>query len=277
MSELNVPRLKMSSGYEIPQLGLGTWLLRDAACERVVSEALEVGYRHIDTAAVYENEREVGRAIELSGVDRASLFITTKLANSEQHDPAAAFERSLERLGLDYVDLYLLHWPLPARNTSLPAWRALTEIAESGRARTIGVCNYEIVHLEELIAETGVVPAINQIELHPEHQRSELVEYCRERGIVIESWGPFAQGKSDLLSRSEVLRIAKAHGKTPAQVVLRWHIEREHVVIPKTSSRERLIENADVFDVSLSQEDRAALDAFETGTNYGPDPYTYDG
>lgn len=277
MTHSQVPELTLLDGNTIPQLGLGTFLMQGETCESIVAEALAVGYRHIDTAMVYQNEEEVGRAIAASGIARDDLFVTTKLANTEQTDPQGGFERSLDRLGLDDVELYLLHWPLPKRDTALPAWEGIVKIGESGRARSIGVCNFEIEHLEQIIDATGIVPAVNQIELHPEHQRQELVDYCAERGIVIESWGPLAQGKSDLLKREAVLAAAEAHGKTPGQIVLRWHIERGNVVIPKTQTPARLVENAAIFDFALTASERQAIDAFETATNYGPDPRSYDG
>ncbi|WP_217131772.1 aldo/keto reductase [Leucobacter chinensis] len=277
MTNTEVPTLSLLDGNTIPQLGLGTFLMQGETCESIVAEALAVGYRHIDTAMVYQNEEEVGRAIAASGIARDDLFVTTKLANTEQTDPIGGFERSLDRLGLDGVDLYLLHWPLPKRDTALPAWEGIVKIAESGRARSIGVCNFEIEHLEQIIDATGVVPAVNQIELHPENQRKELVDYCTERGIIIESWGPLAQGKSDLLSREAVLAAAQAHGKTPGQVVLRWHVERGAVVIPKTQTPARLTENAAIFDFALSPAEHQAIDELESATNYGPDPRSYDG
>lgn len=273
----NVPNLTLADGTEIPQLGLGTFLMRGEICQEVVETSLEVGYRHIDTAMVYQNETEVGRALASSGIARDELFITTKLANTEQTDAQGGFERSLERLSLDYVDLYLLHWPLPKRDTALPAWRDIVKIGESQRARSIGVCNFEIEHLEQIINETGVVPSVNQIELHPEHQRAELVAYCREKGIAIESWGPLAQAKSNLLEKEPIVAAAAAHDKTPGQVVLRWHLERGNIVIPKTQTLSRLTENFNIFDFSLNASEIAAIDALETATNYGPDPRSYDG
>lgn len=277
MSNVDVPQITLSDGHTIPQLGFGTFLMKGETCERIVFEALETGYRHIDTAMVYSNEEEVGRAIAKSGIARDELYVTTKLANTEQTDAQNGFNRSLDRLGLDAVDLYLLHWPLPQRDTALPAWKEIVKIGESGRAASIGVCNFEIEHLEQLITETGVVPVVNQIELHPEHQRAELVAYCRERGITVESWGPLAQGKSDLLSKEPIVAAAKAHGKTVGQIVLRWHIELGHVVLPKTSTSSRLAENFDLFNFELSAVEHAAISALETGTNYGPDPRTYNG
>ena len=277
VSHLDVPNVTLSNGHSIPQLGLGTFLMRGDVCERIVAEALDIGYRHIDTAMVYQNEAEVGAAISKSGVARDDLFITTKLANTEQTDAQAGFERSLDRLGIEAVDLYLLHWPLPKRDTSVPAWEEIVKIGESQRARSIGVCNFEIEHLEELIERTGVTPTVNQIELHPEHQRADLVAYCRERGIAIESWGPLAQGKSALLDEPVIQVIATNHNKTPGQIVLRWHIEKGHIVIPKTQTPSRLRENFDLWDFTLTADEVGSIDVLESGTNYGPDPRSYDG
>lgn len=276
MSELPIPSITLNDGHEIPQLGLGTYLLTGEECERVVSEALQLGYRHLDTARVYRNEAEVGGAVRESGIARDELFITTKLWNDDQLRAHEAFDASLERLGLDRVDLYLIHWPQAMFGEAPTAWRSLIEIAESGRATSIGVCNFEISDLERLAAETGVVPAVNQIEVHPLHLRSELRDYCAEHGIAVEAWGPLSQGKSDLLERPAVVRAAEAHGRTPAQTVLRWHVQHGHIVFPKTSSRERLIENAALFDFELTAAEMAAIDALDEGRNFGPDPRTYD-
>lgn len=276
MNAIRTPEVTLNDGNRIPQLGFGVFKVDPAETERVVSDALEVGYRHIDTAKIYENEEAVGRAIAASGIDRDELFITTKLWNSDQTDPHGAFEASLDRLGLDRVDLYLIHWPQPMFGEALGAWRGLVEILGSGRASSIGVSNFEIGDLRELIDETGVVPAVNQIELHPLHQRRELVEFCRERGIAVEAWGPLAQGKSDLLERREVVSAARAHGRTAAQVVLRWHLQQGRIVFPKTTHRERMEENARLFDFELSDEQMAAIDGLEAGTNFGPDPRSFD-
>ncbi|QZY52522.1 aldo/keto reductase [Leucobacter tenebrionis] len=283
MSALQIPNITLKNGVrsggdpvEIPQLGLGVFLVEPGETERIVSEALEVGYRHIDTAAAYFNEAEVGRAIASSGIPRDELFITTKLWNSDHEDVAGAFQRSLDALGLDRVDLYLVHWPVPMHGTALAAWRGVAETAESGRASAIGVSNFEIEHLQQIIDETGVVPAANQIELHPLHQRRELRAFCAEHGIAIEAWGPLAQGKSDLFERSAILDAASAHGKSGAQVVLRWHVQRGTIVFPKTMRRERMIENADIFDFELSEAEMAAIDALDEQRNFGPDPYTFD-
>ncbi|RGE23770.1 aldo/keto reductase [Leucobacter sp. wl10] len=276
MTALPIPNVTLSNGTEIPQLGLGVFLVEPGETERIVSDALEAGYRHIDTASYYRNEAEVGRALASSGIDRDEIFVTTKLWNTDQPRPREAFEESLDRLGLDRVDLYLIHWPQPERGEALGAWRSLIGIAESGRASAVGVSNFEIEHLAELIDATGVVPAVNQIELHPLHQRRELAAFCREQGIAVEAWGPLSQGKSDLLERPEVVAAAGAHGKTPAQVVLRWHVQQQRIVFPKTARRERLLENADVFDFALSDAEMAAIDALDEQLGFGPDPRAFN-
>ena len=277
MTQLHIPNITLTGGGAIPQLGVGTYLIEPGDTERVVSEAFEVGYRHIDTASLYNNEEGVGAAVAASGLPREDLFITTKLWNSDQTRATAAFEESLDRLGLDRVDLYLIHWPQPMFGEALGAWRELIEIAASGRATAIGVSNFEISDLQQLIDETGVVPAVNQIEAHPFHQRSELSAFCAEHGIAIEAWGPLARGRTDLLERPEVLAAAQAHSRTPAQIVLRWHVQQDRIIFPKTTRRERLLENAQLFDFSLSEAEMAAIDALEEGKNLGPDPRTFDG
>lgn len=276
MGELPVPFLELNDGNLIPQLGLGVWRLPAEDTERVVSDALELGYRHFDTARIYDNEAAVGRALAASGLPREELFVTTKLWNTDQEDPHGAFEASLDRLGLEKVDLYLVHWPVPERKTAVGAWRGLVEIVGSNQCDSIGVSNFEIAHLNELISETGVVPAVNQVELHPLHQRRELRAFCAQRGIAVEAWGPLSQGKSDLLERPETVAAATAHGKTPAQVVIRWHLQHGTIVFPKTSSRERLAENADVFDFELTSSEMAAIDAMDEQRNFGPDPASFN-
>ena len=276
MSALQIPNVMLNDGRQIPQLGAGVFLVEPGETQQVVSDALEVGYRHIDTARVYDNESEVGRAIEDSGIPRDELFVTTKLWNSDHTRAHEAFEESLELLGLERVDLFLIHWPQPMYGEALGAWRALIEIAESGRATSIGVSNFEIEDLRQLIDETGVVPAVNQIELHPFHQRRELSEYCAELGIAVESWGPLAQGKSNLFELPQVVQVAEAHGKTPAQAVLRWHIQQGRIIFPKTLRRERMIENANIFDFVLTSEEMAVFDALDEQRNFGSDPRTFD-
>lgn len=277
MGELQIPSIELNDGNLIPQLGLGVWRLQPAETERLVSEALELGYRHIDTARIYDNEEAVGRAIAASGVPRDELFITTKLWNDDQDDPHGAFQASLDRLGLDKVDLYLVHWPVPMFGTAVGAWRGLVELVGTDRCDSIGVSNFEIEHLTELLHETGVVPTVNQIELHPLHQRRELRAFCADRNIAIEAWGPLGQGKADLLERPAILAAAEAHGKTAAQVTLRWHLQHGTIVFPKTSNSARLAENADVFDFELSEQQMAAIDDMDEQQRLGGDPYTFTG
>jgi 2,5-diketo-D-gluconate reductase A len=264
---MTIPTVKLNDGHEIPQLGYGVFLVPPDDTERAVSEALEVGYRHIDTAAIYRNEEGVGAAIAKSGIPRDELFITTKLWNDRQggDEPHRAIDESLAKLGLDQVDLYLIHWPAPKRGSYVNAWEKLVEIRDAGKARSIGVSNFHVSHLEEVIAATGVTPAINQIELHPAYQRRDITEWAAEQGVHIESWGPLGQGKYDLLELPEVVDAASAHGKSAAQAVLRWHIQRGFIVFPKSVRRERLEENFDLFDFALSDEEVAAIDAIDRG------------
>ena len=276
MREPALVKLELNDGREIPQLGLGTWKLDDHEAERVVGEALELGYRHFDTASVYENERGVGRAIAASGVPRSEIFVTTELRNGDQQDPHGAFDASLERLGLDYVDLYLIHWPVPTRGHAVTAWRGLIEILGTPQCKSIGVSNFEIAHLNELLRETGVVPTVNQIELHPVHQRRELREFCAQHDIVVESWGPLSQGKTDLLERPQLQAMAAEHGKSVAQIVLRWHVQHGLVVIPKSSRPARLAENLAVFDFELSGEQMAEIDAMDEQRRLGLNPFTHE-
>lgn len=276
MSELNIPNVILSDGHTIPQVGLGVFKVEPGETARAVTEALDAGYRHIDTASYYFNEAEVGAALAASDVARDDVFVTTKLWNDRQEDAHEAFEESLARLGLDRVDLYLVHWPVPMFGTAPGAWRSLIEIQESGLATNIGVSNFEIEHLQQLIDETGVTPAVNQIELHPLNQRRELRAFCAEHGIAVEAWGPLAQGKSDVFERTQIVDAANAHGKTPAQIVLRWHVQAGTIVIPKSSRRERMIENASIFDFSLTPAEVAAIDAMDEQKNFGPDPRTMD-
>lgn len=276
MTALEIPNITLNDGRSIPQFGLGVYKMPQGETKRVVLEAFEAGYRHIDTASLYGNEAEVGEAVRESGIARDEIFVTTKLWNTDQPRPAEAFDESLERLGLERVDLYLIHWPQPERGEALGVWRSLIDIAASGRASSIGVSNFEIEHLEELLAQTGVVPAVNQIELHPLHQRTELRAFCREHGIAVEAWGPLSQGKSDLLDRPEVTVAAEAHAKSPAQIVLRWHVQLGNIVFPKTSRRERLSENADIFDFQLSDAEMTAISSLDEQRNFGPDPRTFN-
>ena len=219
----SVPTITLNDGHTIPQLGFGVFKVDPTETTRIVSDALEVGYRHIDTAAIYGNEEGVGAALASSNIDRSELFVTTKLWNDKQGTQSAldAFDESLEKLGLDYVDLYLIHWPAPANDKFVESWKTLAQIRESGRARSIGVSNFLVPQLERLLTETDIVPAVNQIELHPAYQQAELTAFAREHGVQIEAWGPLGQGKYPLLEESVVQNAAEAHGKTPAQVIIR--------------------------------------------------------
>ncbi|GAA1947175.1 aldo/keto reductase [Agromyces allii] len=266
MTDQLVPRVQLNDGFSIPQLGFGVFKVDPGETERIVSDALEVGYRHLDTARIYGNEEGVGRAIAASGIPREQLFITTKLWNDDQGDAAKvrdAFDASLERLGLEYVDLYLIHWPTPARDRYVETWRAFEQLRDTDRTRSIGVSNFLAHHLERIITETGIVPAVDQIELHPYHQQRATTQFAESSGIVIEAWGPLGQGKYPLLELPEVTAAAAAHGVTPAQVVIRWHLQRGHVVFPKSNRRERMAENFDVFGFELTSDEMVAITGLE--------------
>lgn len=263
VANANTPLLTLNNGTTIPQLGFGVFKVDPAETTRIVTDALEVGYRHIDTAAIYGNEEGVGRAIADAGIPREELFVTTKLWNDRQTDAENAFDESLEKLGLDYVDLYLIHWPTPQKDTFVQAWTSLEKIYASGRAKAIGVSNFLVPHLQKLLAETDVVPAVNQIELHPAHQQPEVTAFSREHGIEIEAWGPLGQGKYPLFELPEVADAAAAHGKTPAQVVIRWHLQTGNIVFPKSNRRERMQENFEVFDFELTADEVAAISSLE--------------
>jgi len=263
--------VKLNNGVEMPQLGFGVWQVPDAEAAPAVAEALKAGYRSIDTAAIYGNESGVGQAIANS--DREELFVTTKLWNSDQgfDSTLRAFDESSRRLGLDVLDLYLIHWPTPARDRYTDTWKAFVELQKEGRVRAIGVSNFQPAHLRRLIDETGVVPAVNQIELHPYLQQAELREFHAEHGIQTEAWSPLGQG-GELLSDPVVAKIALAHGRSPAQVVLRWHLQLGNVVIPKSVTPSRIRENIDVFGFELAAGEMAALSTLDRGGRIGPDP-----
>jgi 2,5-diketo-D-gluconate reductase A len=271
-SSSSVPTITLNDGNSIPQLGFGVFKVDPDKTSRVVSEAFEVGYRHIDTAKIYGNEEGVGHAIKNSGIDRDELFITTKLWNADQgYDSGLeAFEKSLGRLQLDYVDLYLIHWPAPANDNYVEAWKALEKIRESGRAKSIGVSNFTVAHLTRLLAETDVVPAVNQIELHPEFQQREITAFGRENGIATEAWSPLAHGA--LLKDPAVQAIADAHGKSLAQVILRWHIQLGNIIFPKSNSRDRIVENFEIFDFELSDAEQESITALEKDGRVGGHP-----
>jgi 2,5-diketo-D-gluconate reductase A len=271
-SESSVPLVTLNDGNTIPQLGFGVFKVDPDKTSRVVRDAFEVGYRHIDTAKIYGNEEGVGHAIKTSGIDRHELFITTKLWNADQgyESGLEAFEKSLGRLQLDYVDLYLIHWPAPANDNYVEAWKALEKIRESGRAKSIGVSNFTVEHLTRLLGETEVVPAVNQIELHPEFQQREITTFGREHGIATEAWSPLAQGA--LLKEPNVQQIADAHGKSLAQVILRWHIQQGNIIFPKSNNRERIEENFNIFDFELSDDEQASITALEKDGRVGGHP-----
>ena len=263
----------LANGVKMPWLGLGTWQSTEGReVEDAVRIALEVGYRHVDTAAAYGNERGVGNAIRQSGVPRDQVFVTTKLWNDDQrkgYDAALrALDSSLEKLGMDYVDLYLVHWPVKGKYKE--AWRAMERIYSEGRAKAIGVSNFMVHHLEDLLAGAGVVPMVNQVEWHPRLLRRPLLEYCAATRIQFESWSPLMKGKVGDVP--EVAQIAGRHGKTPAQVVLRWNLQHGVVTIPKSVRRERIQENAGVFDFELSPDEVARIDALDQDQRVGPDP-----
>ncbi|MFJ9811893.1 aldo/keto reductase [Streptomyces sp. NPDC101158] len=257
----------------MPQLGFGVWQVPDDEAESAVATALEAGYRSIDTAAIYANETGTGKALAGSGIPREELFVTTKLWNSEQgyDSTLRAFDASLSKLGLDHVDLYLIHWPVPAKDAYVDTYRAFEKILSEGRARAIGVSNFLPEHLERLLGETSVVPAVNQIELHPQLQQSESRAAHAKHGIATEAWSPLGQGRG-LLEVPALVAIAQKHGRTPAQVVLRWHLQVGNVVIPKSVTPSRIRENIDVFDFELDAEDLAAVAALDEGRRLGPNP-----
>ena len=270
--------IQLNDGRDIPQLGFGVFQVDPEETESIVTEALKVGYRHIDTAAVYGNEEGVGRAIAASGIPREELFITTKLWNADQGTESAhrAIDLSLHQLGLDYVDLYLIHWPSPKRGLFVESWLALEEIQKSGKARSIGVSNFQKAHLDEILEAGTIVPAVNQVELHPAFAQRDLWQFCHHKGIHIESWGPLGQGKYELFTMPPVAEAAAAHGKTPAQVVIRWHLQTGTIVFPKSSTPDRLAENFDVFDFELTAEQMAAIDLLDQGLRVGANPDTAD-
>jgi 2,5-diketo-D-gluconate reductase A len=275
MAQLTIPRLTLHDGIEIPQLGFGVFQVPPEDTQRAVEEALAAGYRHIDTAAAYRNEAGVGAALAASGLPREDVFVTTKLWNSQQgHDSTLeAVEASLERLGLDHVDLYLIHWPVPSEDRFIDTWRAFERIYEEESARTIGVSNFRIEDLERLIAETDTRPTVNQIELHPRFQQAALRAFHAEHKIATEAWSPLAQG--DLLDDATIVAIADRHGRTPAQVILRWHLQLGNVVIPKSVTPERIRENIEIFEFELSDEDMAEFARLDSGERIGPDPETF--
>jgi 2,5-diketo-D-gluconate reductase A len=273
--QMTVPSLRLHDGIEIPRLGFGVFQVPPEETQGTVELALEAGYRHIDTAAAYGNEQEVGAALAASGLAREDYFVTTKLWNSQQgHDSAlVAFEESLKRLGLDHVDLYLIHWPVPTEGRFVETWRAFERIHGEEAARTIGVSNFRIEDLELLERETRTRPTINQVELHPHFQQANLRAWNGEHGIATEAWSPLAQG--ELLDDETIVRLAEGRDKTPAQVILRWHLQLGNVVIPKSATPERIRENIDIFDFELSHREMAAIGDLDRSSRIGPRPATF--
>ncbi|SNX65551.1 diketogulonate reductase-like aldo/keto reductase [Streptomyces sp. TLI_55] len=268
------PTVTLNNGIEIPQLGFGVFQVPDPETAAAVTSALEAGYRSIDTAAIYGNEAGVGQALAASGIARDELFVTTKLWNADQGYDATlkAFDASLAKLGLDFVDLYLIHWPTPARDLYRESWRAIEKLAGEGRIRAAGVSNFQPAHLRRLLDDSSLVPAVNQIELHPGLQQRELRALHAELGIATEAWSPLAQGA--VLGEPVLTSIAERYGKSPAQVVLRWHLQLGNVVIPKSVTPSRIRENADVFDFALTDEEMTAIAGLDRGLRTGPDPDT---
>ncbi len=276
----NVPTIKLNDGVRIPQLGFGVFQIKPNETAAAVKRALDIGYRHIDTAEMYGNEREVGQGIRDAGLGRAEVFITSKLNNGfhKPDDARRAFDKTLEALASDYVDLFLIHWPLPTLygGDFVSTWKVLEEFAREGRARSIGVSNFQTEHLDRLAAETGTVPSVNQIEVHPYFINEQVRAYGRDHGIVTEAWSPIAQGK--VLGDPVINRIADGRGKSPAQVVLRWHVQRGDIVFPKSVTPERIRENFELFDFDLDGSDMDAISALDKGEpgRRGPNPDKFD-
>jgi 2,5-diketo-D-gluconate reductase A len=272
---VTISNLTLHDGVEIPRLGFGVFQVPPEDTQEVVEQALAAGYRHIDTAGAYRNEKGVGAAIEASGLPREDFFVTTKLWNSEQgfETTLAAFEASLARLGLEYADLYLIHWPVPPEDRYLDTWRAFERIHDEGRSRTIGVSNFRVEDLERLEAEADARPTVNQIELHPRLQQAELRAWHAEHQVVTEVWSPLAQG--ELLDDETIAAIAERHGKTPAQAILRWHLQLGNVVFPKSVTPARIRENIELFDFELSDAEMEEFERLDRGERIGPDPGTF--
>jgi 2,5-diketo-D-gluconate reductase A len=272
MATAESPTLALLDGHTIPQLGLGVYKVPDAEAARVVETAIAAGYRHVDTAALYANERGVGDGVRASGLPREEVFVTTKVWDDDHGYDATlrAFDASLASLGFDYVDLYLIHWPVPSKDLYVDTWRALETIAGDDRARSIGVSNFAPHHIDRLLAETDTVPVLNQVELHPWLPQRAVREYDAAHGILTEAWSPLARGR--LVGDPVLEAIASRHGKSAAQVGIRWHLQLGNVVIPKSVTAERIRQNIDVFDFELDADDLAAIGSLETGTRTGMDP-----
>lgn len=271
-----VPSIVLNNAVKVPQLGFGVYQIKPDEVRGATQLALDAGYRHIDTAAAYANEAGVGQAVRSSGIPRDEIFITTKLRNADQgyESALAAFENSRRELGVDVIDLYLIHWPYPRHNRFVDSWKALEKLYAEGAVRAIGVSNFLEPHLDRVLAEGGIVPAVNQIELHPSFQQSELARSSAARGIAVEAYSPLGQGED--LKSAVVQRLAETHGVTPAQIILRWHLQLGHIVIPKSVAAERIQENIGVFDFSLSEQELVMLSGLETGLRTSGDPATFD-
>lgn len=271
-----VPALRLNDGHDIPQLGLGVYKVADRIAAKVVTTAIDAGYRHIDTATLYANEKAVGEGIRRSGIDRSELFVTTKVWNADHgfDSTLRAFDLSMDLLGLDVLDLYLIHWPAPAQDRYVDTWRALEQLKADGRVSSIGVSNFHPHHLERLFAETEIVPAVNQIELHPWLPQREARKFHDDRGIVTEAWSPLARGR--ILGNPTLDLLAAKHGVSVAQVVIRWHLQLGNVVIPKSATPSRIAENVDVFGFELDEDDLAGIATLESGERTGRDPDDLD-
>jgi len=263
-----------TTSLAIPQIGFGVWEVPDAAVDAAFGRALEVGYRHIDTARIYGNEAGVGRVLGRDDVDRDDVFVTTKVWNDDHRDVPAAFDASMQRLGLEVLDLYLIHWPAPQQDGYVDAWRAMLDLQREGRVRSVGVCNFQVPHLQRLLDETGVLPSVNQIELSPYLQQRELRAFHAEHGIVTEAWSPLAV-RAGLLEDPVVVELAAKHEVTPAQLVLRWHVELGNVVLTRSVTPARIGENIEIFGFSLGEDELDVLAKLDRGTRTGPDPDTF--
>ena len=269
-------KLTLNNGQQIPQLGLGVYKVNQDIAVQLVGTAIDLGYRRIDTAALYDNEQEVGAAIRKSSVPREEIYVTTKIWNNRQgyHESKEAIEESLDRLNIGYVDMMLIHWPAPKQNKFVETWRAFEEVLEGGKIRGIGVANFNIHHLEQLLESANVVPALNQVELNPTFQQPELRAFNTKHGIATEAWAPL--GRAKILDHPVLVEIAAAHGKSAAQVVIRWHLQIGNLVIPKSSNPDRLSENLDVFDFSLSESDMQLIASMDTGIRASNNPDDFD-
>lgn len=272
-----IEKIKLNNGTEIPAIGLGVFRLEDnKETQQVVESALSIGYRHIDTAEYYDNEQSVGAAVKSSGIPRGEIFVTTKCWNENLRRDTVmhAFESSLKKLDMDYVDLYLIHWPVPGKIQQ--AWKVFEEIYQSGRAKAIGVSNFKQHHLDELKKTSSLIPAVNQIELHPYLIQEDILEYCNNAGIKVEAWSPFAANKMDIFKEKTLIEIADKYQKTPAQVILRWDYQRGIIVIPKSSHKERQAENLDIFDFTLAEEDMKRISKLNRNKRVGADPDNFN-